>query len=117
MMTSAFLSTLSFNAEQNCAQNSGAKRRDDIKCLIMAKVLISRRHVTADERGSGQLEDEAPGEVVAASGVGDCGVGGGSHGYALSIVIPRRRASVERLAAHSGMTVEGLGARSSGCWS
>src|SRR3954454_1488472 len=35
MMTSAFLSTLSFSAEQNCAQNSGAKRRDDISCLIM----------------------------------------------------------------------------------
>src|SRR6266496_3774662 len=35
MMTSAFLSTLSLSAEQNCAQNSGAKRRVDINCLIM----------------------------------------------------------------------------------
>src|ERR1700732_2352142 len=36
MMTSAFLSTLSLSAEQNWAQNSGAKRRDDINCLIMS---------------------------------------------------------------------------------
>ncbi|MGY3222659.1 hypothetical protein ACVW1B_006740 [Bradyrhizobium sp. USDA 4502] len=35
MMTSAFFSTLSFNAEQNCDQNSGAKRRDVINSLIM----------------------------------------------------------------------------------
>src|SRR6266849_1746545 len=35
MITSAFLRTLSLSAEQNCAQNSGAKRRDDINCLIM----------------------------------------------------------------------------------
>src|SRR5882724_5410700 len=35
MMTSAFFKTLSLSAEQNCAQNSGAKRRDDINCLIM----------------------------------------------------------------------------------
>src|ERR1700748_543151 len=35
MMTRAFLRTLSFKAEQNCAQNNGAKRRDNISCLIM----------------------------------------------------------------------------------
>src|SRR3954451_10536222 len=35
MMTSAFLSTLSFSAEKNCAPNSGAKRREDINSLIM----------------------------------------------------------------------------------
>src|SRR6516165_10447547 len=36
-MTSAFFSTLSFNAEQNCAQNNGANLRDDINCLIMVR--------------------------------------------------------------------------------
>src|ERR1700760_1892353 len=35
MMTSAFFRTLSLRAEKNCAQNSGAKRRDDISSLIM----------------------------------------------------------------------------------
>src|SRR5271156_4838744 len=35
MMTRAFLRTLSFRAEQNCAQNSGAKRRDNINSLII----------------------------------------------------------------------------------
>src|SRR4029078_6428940 len=35
MMTSAFFSTLSFNAEQNCDQNNGAKRREDSNSLIM----------------------------------------------------------------------------------
>src|SRR3954447_135359 len=40
MMTSAFLSTLSFSAEKNCAQNSGAKRRDDIKSLIMTSPVL-----------------------------------------------------------------------------
>src|SRR5215204_584830 len=35
MMTSAFFSTLSFKAEQNCDQNSGAKRREDSNSLIM----------------------------------------------------------------------------------
>ena len=34
-MTSAFFSTLSFKAEQNCDQNSGAKRREDSNSLIM----------------------------------------------------------------------------------
>ena len=34
-MTSAFFNTLSFNAEQNCDQNSGAKRREDSNSLIM----------------------------------------------------------------------------------
>src|SRR5579872_4287948 len=34
-MTRPFLSTLSLSAEQNWAQNSGAKRRDDINSLIM----------------------------------------------------------------------------------
>src|SRR5437763_10749682 len=53
MMTSAFLSTLSFSAEKNCAPNSGAKRRDDINSLIMTNpvpdeqlegVWVSARH-------------------------------------------------------------------------
>src|SRR6476660_9113748 len=35
MMTSAFFSTLSFSAEQNCDQNNGAKRREDSNSLIM----------------------------------------------------------------------------------
>ena len=35
MMTSAFFRTLSFSAEKNWAQNSGAKRREDISSLIM----------------------------------------------------------------------------------
>ena len=34
-MTSAFFSTLSFSAEQNCDQNNGAKRREDSNSLIM----------------------------------------------------------------------------------
>src|SRR5439155_21530725 len=41
-MTSAFLSTLSFSAEKNCAQNSGAKRRDDINSLIMTSPVLER---------------------------------------------------------------------------
>src|ERR1044072_8997830 len=43
MMTSAFLSTLSLSAEKNCAQNSGAKRRDDIKSLIMTNPVLKRQ--------------------------------------------------------------------------
>src|SRR3954466_14359343 len=43
MMTSAFLSTLSLSAEKNCAQNSGAKRRDDIKSLIMTSPVLERQ--------------------------------------------------------------------------
>src|SRR5438445_8745502 len=35
MMTSAFFSTLSFSAEQNCDQNSGAKRGEDSNSVIM----------------------------------------------------------------------------------
>src|SRR5579872_1347844 len=34
MMTRAFLSTLSLSAAQNCAQNSGANRRDTISSRI-----------------------------------------------------------------------------------
>src|SRR6185312_64373 len=45
MMTSAFLSTLSLSAEKNCAQNSGAKRRDDIKSLIMTSPVLERQPV------------------------------------------------------------------------
>src|SRR6058998_2913541 len=43
MMTSAFLSTLSLSAEKNCAQNSGAKRRDDINSLIMTSPVLEGR--------------------------------------------------------------------------
>ena len=43
MMTSAFLSTLSLSAEKNCAQNSGAKRRDDIKSLIMTSPVLENQ--------------------------------------------------------------------------
>src|SRR3954454_19378172 len=43
MMTSAFLSTLSLSAEKNCAQNSGAKRRDDIKSLIRTSPVLATR--------------------------------------------------------------------------
>src|SRR6266702_4149103 len=49
MMTSAFISTLSFSAEQNWAQNSGAKRRDDINSLIMTGSLTFGR-TAADGR-------------------------------------------------------------------
>src|SRR3954451_7546715 len=42
MMTSAFFSTLSFSAEKICAQNRGAKRRDDIKSLIMTSPVLER---------------------------------------------------------------------------
>jgi hypothetical protein len=31
---------LSFSAEKNCAQNRGAKRRDDIKSLIMTSPVL-----------------------------------------------------------------------------
>ena len=40
MITSAFLSTLSLSAAQNCAQNSGAKRREDINCAIMIRPVV-----------------------------------------------------------------------------
>jgi hypothetical protein len=37
------LSTLSLSAEKNCAQNSGAKRRDDINSLIMTSPVLERQ--------------------------------------------------------------------------
>jgi hypothetical protein len=37
------LSTLSLSAEKNCAQNSGAKRRDDINSLIMTSPVLGRQ--------------------------------------------------------------------------
>jgi hypothetical protein len=37
------LSTLSLSAEKNCAQNSGAKRRDDIKSLIMTSPVFEKQ--------------------------------------------------------------------------
>src|SRR6266567_9289872 len=73
MMTSAFLSTLSLSAEKNCAQNSGAKRRDDIKSLIMTSPVLegqpefccvvgetSRPEGSGEERLQGDDDDHRP---------------------------------------------------------
>jgi hypothetical protein len=40
---------LSFKAEQNCAQNSGAKRRDDINSLIIAGPLVETQTTSVCE--------------------------------------------------------------------
>ncbi|MGT2437780.1 hypothetical protein ACU4GH_20345 [Bradyrhizobium betae] len=37
------MSTLSLSAEKNCAQNSGAKRRDDINSLIMTNPVLEKQ--------------------------------------------------------------------------
>src|SRR3954465_12978620 len=75
MMTSAFLSTLSFSAEKNCAQNSGAKRRDDIKSLIMTSPVLETLSEVVSlsdgrrdrRRGDGhwRVDDDRPGLLCA----------------------------------------------------
>src|SRR6516225_4939062 len=59
IMTSAFFKTLSFSAEQNCAQNNGAKRRDDINCMIMIGPVYFRQPAIAI--GAGELQQTTGG--------------------------------------------------------